>query len=203
LETITTSEARAQRDNDLIYHKDVPPPSAVSTIQETKLVSLTVPKELLNPNNILQNQRPLFFDLISWGAREAISRYIGAFGILYSRLQISIMTVRKHFSTRKLVVLHENYKMRRISKSENYFVSKHREHLSSALRKLNLPSSLEALERPVGLPPSLLQKAEAVRLEEGPAKIQASVEDVERLARRDVAILEEVSRSFQGVVRCT
>lgn len=81
LETITTSEARAQRDNDLIYHKDVPPPSAVSTIQETKLVSPTVPKELLNPSSILQNQRPLFFDLISWGAREAISRYIGASGI--------------------------------------------------------------------------------------------------------------------------
>ena len=82
-------------------------------------------------------------------------------------------------------------------------MSKHREYLSSALRKLNLPSSLEALERPVGLPPSLLQKAEEVRLEEGPVKIQASIEDVERLARHDVVILEEVSRSFQGLVRCT
>jgi len=82
-------------------------------------------------------------------------------------------------------------------------MSKHREYSSSALRKLNLPSSLEALERPVGLPPSLLQKAEEVRLEEGPVKIQASIDDVERLARHDVAILEEVSRSFQGLVRCT
>jgi programmed cell death 6-interacting protein len=61
-----------------------------------------------------------------------------------------------------------------------------------ALRKLNLPSALEALERPVGLPPSLLRKAEEVRLEDGPAKIEASIEDVQRLAHHDLAILEEV-----------
>ena len=61
-----------------------------------------------------------------------------------------------------------------------------------ALRKLNLPSALEALERPIGLPPSLLRKAEEVRLEDGPAKIEASIEDVQRLAHHDLAILEEV-----------
>ena len=62
-----------------------------------------------------------------------------------------------------------------------------------ALRKLNLPSALEALERPIGLPPSLLRKAEEVRLEDGPAKIEASIEDVQRLAHHDLAILEEVN----------
>ena len=64
---------------------------------------------------------------------------------------------------------------------------------SRALRKLNLPSSLDALERPVGLPPSLLRKAEEVRLEDGPSKIQVSIDDVERLAHHNFAILEEVS----------
>lgn len=62
------------------------------------------------------------------------------------------------------------------------------------LRKLNLPSALEALERPIGLPPSLLRKAEEVRLENGPAKIEASIEDVQRLARQDLTILEEVNQ---------
>jgi programmed cell death 6-interacting protein len=63
----------------------------------------------------------------------------------------------------------------------------------SELRRLNLPSVLEALERPVGLPPSLLAKAEEVRLEDGPTKIEASLEDVSTLAHQDMAILEEVS----------
>lgn len=62
-----------------------------------------------------------------------------------------------------------------------------------ALRKLNLPSALEALERPIGLPPSLLRKAEEVRLEDGPVKIEASIDDVQRLAHHDLAILEEVN----------
>ncbi len=70
-----------------------------------------------------------------------------------------------------------------------------------ALRKLNLPSSLDALERPVGLPPSLLRKAEEVRLEDGPSKIQASIEDVERLAHHNLAILEEVKYP-QNFKRC-
>lgn len=57
---------------------------------------------------------------------------------------------------------------------------------------MNLPAALEALERPIGLPPSLLRKAEEVRLEDGPARIVASIEDVQRLAQHDQAILNEV-----------
>ncbi|TFK72898.1 BRO1-domain-containing protein [Pluteus cervinus] len=61
----------------------------------------------------------------------------------------------------------------------------------SVLQQLNLPASLEALERPIGLPPSLLDKAEEVRLEDGPAAIEASLDDVERLAQRAQTILNE------------
>jgi len=39
----------------------------------------------------------------------------------------------------------------------------------------------------------LLRKAEEVRLEKGPDKIEALLEDVEMLASRDNTILEEVS----------
>lgn len=64
--------------------------------------------------------------------------------------------------------------------------------VSRSLRHLNLPSSLEALEKPIGLPPSLLRKAEEVRQEDGPEKIQASLEDVSRLAHQDQTILDDV-----------
>ena|ERR1700722_17942324 len=70
-----------------------------------------------------------------------------------------------------------------------------------ALRSLNLPSSLEALDTPIGLPPSLLQKAEEVRIEEGPTRIETSIEDVQRLAQHDVDILDEVLRDTTAV--CT
>lgn len=57
---------------------------------------------------------------------------------------------------------------------------------------MNLPAALEALERPIGLPTSLLRKAEEVRIENGPTRIAASIEDVQRLAQHDQAILDEV-----------
>ena len=56
-----------------------------------------------------------------------------------------------------------------------------------------LPSALEALERHVGLPPSLVRKAEKIRLEHSPAKIGASLVDAGRLARHNFAILDQVS----------
>ncbi|KAF8183916.1 ALIX V-shaped domain binding to HIV-domain-containing protein [Pholiota molesta] len=65
------------------------------------------------------------------------------------------------------------------------------DQIDESLRTLNLPSALEALERPIGLPPSLLRKAEEVRLEDGPARIEASLEDVTKLAHHDQAILED------------
>ena len=64
--------------------------------------------------------------------------------------------------------------------------------LNSTLRSLNLPASLEALERPIGLPPSLLKKAEEVRLEEGPSRIEESIENVEKLAGYNAKLLDEV-----------
>lgn len=65
------------------------------------------------------------------------------------------------------------------------------------LEALNLPAALEALERPMGLPPSLLQKAEEVRAEDGPARIEASIENVQKLAQQDMDMLNEVRRRPQ------
>ena len=63
---------------------------------------------------------------------------------------------------------------------------------SSALRTLNLPMAVEALDRPIGLPPSLLSKAEEVRTDRGPERIDQAVEDVKTLARRAQKILDDV-----------
>ena len=64
--------------------------------------------------------------------------------------------------------------------------------LDSLLESLNLPAALEALDRPIGLPPSLLRKAEEVRLERGPERIEASIRDVQTLANHDSGLLDEV-----------
>ena len=68
------SLTRAQRDNDLIYHQDVPATSALPAIQQTNLATTTTPAGLLNPASILGSKRPIFGELIGWGAKEAISK---------------------------------------------------------------------------------------------------------------------------------
>ena len=63
---------------------------------------------------------------------------------------------------------------------------------SSTLDTLNLPSALDALDQPIGLPPSLLKKAEEVRLEKGPDRIETTINDVQALAARNATLLDEV-----------
>jgi hypothetical protein len=61
------------------------------------------------------------------------------------------------------------------------------------LEELHLPAALDALDKPIGLPPSLLKKAEEVRLEDGPRRIDAMLADIQTLSKHVSAMLEEVS----------
>jgi programmed cell death 6-interacting protein len=70
---------------------------------------------------------------------------------------------------------------------------KRRADFHRILRSLNLPASLDALDRPIGLPPSLLKKTEEVQQENGPDKVEKSIEDVKRMAALARKVLEEVS----------
>ncbi|RDB25545.1 pH-response regulator protein palA/RIM20 [Hypsizygus marmoreus] len=160
LEIVQKNLSRAERDNDLIYHHDVPASSALAPIPPTNLVSPTLPAGLADPASLIGSGRIIFGDLVGWGAKEAINIY--------------------------------NDRKQNLIKEKIVDVSSDlQDAADTALQRLNLPSSLEALERPIGLPPSLLRKAEEVRLENGPAKIEVSIEDVQRLAQRDLAILDE------------
>ena len=66
--------------------------------------------------------------------------------------------------------------------------------LCRTLQSLGLPGSITALDRPTGLPPALLQKAEEIQAQGGVAKVQALLQEVSRVARANNDTLEEVSR---------
>ena len=68
--------------------------------------------------------------------------------------------------------------------------------IASALQSLNLPGSIQALERPVGLPPSLLKKAEEVESEGGVRRIQSLLNEVQRLSKSNSKLLSDVSSSL-------
>ncbi|KAJ6494794.1 BRO1-like domain-containing protein [Mycena vitilis] len=160
LDTVQKDYARAERDNDLIYHDDIPAASALPPIPHSAIAKLTVVPGLLNPESVVGSGGPLFAEMIGWGAQEAIN--------IYNDRKQNLVKDKIADAAQRL-----------------------KDEADETLRLLNLPSSLEALERSAGLPPSLLQKAEQVRLEDGPAKIEASIADVHRLAQQDTNILDE------------
>ena len=61
-------------------------------------------------------------------------------------------------------------------------------------KSLNLPTALDALEKPISLPPSLLAKARETRGHDMPSLIERSLEEIEELSSKNSSTLNEVSR---------
>ena len=74
MDAIQKNLTRAERDNDLIYHHEVPAASALSPITQTNLVASTMPSGLSDPIGLLKGSRVILGGLVGWGAKEAISK---------------------------------------------------------------------------------------------------------------------------------
>lgn len=62
---------------------------------------------------------------------------------------------------------------------------------SSLLQSLNLPGSLQALEKPLGLPPILVSHAEEIRQQEGLHRLRRTIHETAKLRSNDEAIYNE------------
>ena len=62
---------------------------------------------------------------------------------------------------------------------------------NSLLQSLNLPGSLQALEKPLGLPPSLNTHAEEIRQQDGLHKLRRSMHEINKLKSNDAAMYQE------------
>ena len=59
-------------------------------------------------------------------------------------------------------------------------------------KTLNLPAALDALEKPISLPPSLLAKAREIRGHDTPSLIERSLDVIEGLSSQNSTTLDEV-----------
>ena len=62
---------------------------------------------------------------------------------------------------------------------------------NSILQSLNLPGSLQALEKPLGLPPSLISHAEEIRQQEGLHRLRRTIHETAKLKANDETIYQE------------
>lgn len=65
------------------------------------------------------------------------------------------------------------------------------EKVHDLLTSLGLPGSLQALEKPLGLPPSLVQHAEEIRQADAINRVHKSFADIDKLRSADIAIFDE------------
>lgn len=70
------------------------------------------------------------------------------------------------------------------------------------LQELNLPNSLELLDRPMALPPSVLAKSAEVRADSGPMRIRQLLEDLDILCTQDRNLLNEVGHATCSRTSC-
>jgi programmed cell death 6-interacting protein len=70
---IDTNFSRAQKDNDLIYHQNVPPESTLEPIAAVNMVNSVIDNKLKDPSLAIGNtDSALFAGLVSHGVRMAI-----------------------------------------------------------------------------------------------------------------------------------
>ena len=72
MDAVQKNISRAERDNDLIYHQDVPPYTGLPPIQEVLLVQSSILPELQHPEKLVGEGRVVFGEMIGWGAGMAI-----------------------------------------------------------------------------------------------------------------------------------
>jgi programmed cell death 6-interacting protein len=155
---------RAEKDNDMIYLLPVTPKAELKIIDRANMVVSRVPKEVAESNSML-------------GERGELGPALFSKLVPYSvHLAASIYVDRRDRLVNNTI----------IEELEGLTTQIH-----EVLSSLNLPGSLQALEKPLGLPPGLSAHAEEIRQQEGIDRLLRSMEDTKKLMYTDQAIYHE------------
>ena len=155
---------RAEKDNDLIYLLPVPSKSELKTLDRANMVVAKPPKEVEDGISMLGDGLPFGPPLFSKLVPYAVHKAAEMYADRRDRLVDQSIIGELEGMTAKLRDL---------------------------LQSLNLPGSLQALEKPLGLPPSLLSKAEELRQQDALYRLKRSMEDTSKLKANDQSIYNE------------
>jgi len=155
---------RAEKDNDMIYLLPVPPKSELKRLDRASMVSTKIPNEVADPMS-----------------------YLGENGELGRPLFAKLVPYAVHVAAS----LYEDRKDRLINIGIIDELQNLTARIHDVLKSLNLPGSLQALEKPLGLPPGLVTHAEEIRQQDGIHRLDRSVRETEKLKDNDNAIYRE------------
>lgn len=155
---------RAEKDNDVIYLLPVPPKAELKILDRANMVAPKPPKEVSDGIAMLGKNGPFGMPLFEKLVPYAVHQAGTVYAERRDRLvNESIIAELEAMTTR----------------------------LRDLLASFNLPGSLQALEKPLGLPPSLIAKAEELRQQDALYRLKRTVEDTTKLKTNDLAIYQE------------
>lgn len=155
---------RAEKDNDMIYLLPVPSKSELKILDRVNMVTAKIPKEVSDASSMLSDHSELGRPLFSKLVPYSVHVAASIYVDKRDRLVNDVIIQDLEGLTAKI---HE------------------------LMKALNLPGSLQALEKPLGLPPSVASHAEEVRQQSGVHRLQAAMADTEKLKNSDRSIYQE------------
>ncbi|CAG8379708.1 unnamed protein product [Penicillium salamii] len=155
---------RAEKDNDVIYLSPVPPKSELKTIERASMVLAKAPSQVTDAVSMLGVNGPLGQPLFSKLVPYAV------------HIAASIYTDRRD---------------RLVNETLIGELESTTDKLRDLLSSLNLPGSLQALEKPLGLPPTLVSHAEEMRQQDGLNRLHRAIEDTDKVKNNDMAVYNE------------
>lgn len=165
LKTRVTEELkRAEKDNDVIYLLPVPPKSELKIMDRANMVSAKAPKEVLDGISMLGPNQPFGAPLFEKLVPYAVHQAASIYADRRDRLVNQSIVADIDTMTAKI---------------------------RDTLQSLNLPGALQALEKPLGLPPSLISKAEELRQQDALQRLRRSLDDTSRIKTNDLAVYQE------------
>ena len=161
---VTEDLKRAEKDNDVIYLLPVPPKSELKTLDRANMVAAKPPKDVAD------------------GIEMLVAG--GSYGHpLFAKLV--------PYAVHKAASIYEERRDKLVNQSIIADLEAMTTRLRDLLQSLNLPGSLQALEKPLGIPPSLVSKAEELRQQDAFYRLRRSMEDTAKLKANDQSIYDE------------
>ncbi|KAJ6164269.1 hypothetical protein N7470_002941 [Penicillium chermesinum] len=161
---VTEDLKRAEKDNDLIYLSPVPPKSQLKAIDRASMVAAKAPSQVTDAISMLGQKGPLGQPLF-----EKLVPY-------------AVHIAASIYSDRRDRLVNETL----IGELESMT-----DKLRDLLSELNLPGSLQALEKPLGLPPTLVSHADEMRQQDGLNRLRRSMDDTSKIKSNDRAVYQE------------
>ncbi|CAO3682458.1 unnamed protein product [Umbelopsis vinacea] len=170
---IQSNLARAQRDNDVIYLEPVPSSSALPPINKSGMVKPMPTTEITDPVQLMmENER----------SHGKMPHALLGLPLFQKLVPFAVHQAASVYFDRKERVL----KIDIMGKLEELTAV-----YQSTLRSLNLPAALQALEQPIGPPPSLIKRADEVKSKGGSTLLYDMIEKVRHLSLKNSELLDQ------------